>query len=310
MESMKAVLSEELSKAVRAVAPAFGVTDVNGLSVELLVYLGIQERIAGSAAVVSDASSVTSVTASVTTSVAKPKARSRTVSKKMKEAVTAMGGSESQLEELIKVYKSATDEDIERAGGTFELFAREFLGKKEAAETVPAETPAAEAPAVETVEKKEKKKGGKATKAARITWTPTPKKMFKEIVEGTGGQYTDDLKNEFTTYLNDKSDEDFTSVSVEGHMRAFAITKFAPPAPPVLTRHDAVVEEEVVSTAAGAAAGVSDDDDEDLEEVMYDGETLMVGVKSGKVYRSTEEAGDVLIGVIGQGRFKNLKRLM
>ncbi|NDG32243.1 hypothetical protein EB118_19470 [bacterium] len=173
-----------------------------------------------------------------------------------------MGGTEEQLAELIKKYKQATDAEI---GGSFEGFARAFLGLA--------------APAAE------KKK--KTAKSERINWTPTPKKLFKEIVEGSGGAYTDDLKTEFTAYIEAKSEEDFKAVSVEGHMRAFAVSKFAPAEPPKLERHNAEQE----------------DEDEDLQEFEHEEETLMIGTKTGKIFRSTEEAGDVLIGVAGQGRF-------
>jgi len=99
----------------------------------------------------------------------------------------------------------------------------------------------------------------------------------------------DTLKDEFVNLINNMSSEDFDAVSVEGHMRAFAVNKFAPPSP-ALQRQDAV-----------------DDEEEDLEEIDHDGEKLLIGTKSGKIYRPTEEAGDVLIGVAGQGRFKDVK---
>jgi hypothetical protein len=49
-------------------------------------------------------------------------------------------------------------------------------------------------------------------------------------------------------------------------------------------------------------------DDEDLEPLEFDGEKLLfIGLTSGKVFRQTEDAGDVLIGVAGRGRFKDVK---
>ena len=38
-----------------------------------------------------------------------------------------------------------------------------------------------------------------------------------------------------------------------------------------------------------------------------EGETLTIGVKSGKIYRATEDSGDVQIGVAGQGKFAAVK---
>jgi hypothetical protein len=48
-------------------------------------------------------------------------------------------------------------------------------------------------------------------------------------------------------------------------------------------------------------------DDEDLLEFDFEDETLLRGEKTGKIYRSTEEAGDVLIGYAGKGRFSDIK---
>jgi hypothetical protein len=44
-------------------------------------------------------------------------------------------------------------------------------------------------------------------------------------------------------------------------------------------------------------------------EFDFNGETLSMGEKSGKIYRSTAEAGDVQVGVAGEGQFKDVKRI-
>ena len=125
----------------------------------------------------------------------------------------------------------------------------------------------------ETKPKKEKK--GRFDK-----WTPTSTKLFKTITEENTGTVTDDLKKDFQAYIDTLSDEDFASASIQGHMRAFITSKF--------TQKDS-------------------NEDEDLLEFDFEDETLLRGEKSGKVYRSTEEAGDVLIGYIGKGRFADCK---
>jgi hypothetical protein len=51
-----------------------------------------------------------------------------------------------------------------------------------------------------------------------------------------------------------------------------------------------------------------EDEDEDLEEIDIDGEQLLSGTKSGDIFQSTEEAGDVKIGRAGEGKFKNIKK--
>jgi hypothetical protein len=135
----------------------------------------------------------------------------------------------------------------------------------------------------ETKPKKEKKeKKGRFDK-----WTPTSTKLFKTITEENTGAVTDDLKKEFQSYVDGLTDEDFASASIQGHMRAFITSKFTKK------------EEEKEKPA--------DDEEEDLIEFEFEEETLLRGEKSGKVYRPTEEAGDVLIGYIGKGRFAELE---
>ena len=260
---------------MRDVGPAYGLTDLEGFATDLLVFMGIQTRSAGASVPITHEKKIVpdapekKEKEDKKENEKKEKSRSRTISKKMKESFLALGGTEDSLKDLAKKYKDATDAELEALGGSFEAFARDFLGlEKETTKT--------------------KKKTGKKT-SPRITWTPTPKKLFKEIVEGSGGAYTDDLKNDLTKYLDDMTDADFNTISIEGHMRVFAVSRFAPPTP-VLSRHNATMDEE-----------------EDLEEFTHEDETLLIGLKSGKIYRTTEEAGDVLIGVAGQGRFADVK---
>ena len=42
-------------------------------------------------------------------------------------------------------------------------------------------------------------------------------------------------------------------------------------------------------------------------EFEFNDETLLKGVVSGKIFRTTTEAGDVQVGVCGQGIFKDIK---
>jgi hypothetical protein len=129
----------------------------------------------------------------------------------------------------------------------------------------------------ETKPRKEKKeKKGRFDK-----WTPTSTKLFKTITEENNGAVTDDLKKDFQSYVDSLSDEDFASASIQGHMRAFITTNF--------TKKD------------------DEEDEEDLIEFNYEDETLLRGEKSGKIYRPTEEAGDVLIGYAGKGRFSDVE---
>jgi hypothetical protein len=136
----------------------------------------------------------------------------------------------------------------------------------------------------------------KAPKVAKnFTWTPTAKKLFAETVEGGGSAVTDALKTEFAAHVNAMTAEDYKDLAPVGHMRAFVASKSA-----------AAVAAAPESAAAPAAA-VENFDDEDLEVIEVEGEELTIGVKSGFIFRATEDSGDVKIGVAGQGKFKDVK---
>jgi hypothetical protein len=196
--------------------------------------------------------------------------KKRVVSKKMKEAFMKLdGATDEKLNEVIKAYKSAAEVT------SFDEFARQQLGME-----------VVEKPKKEAKPKKEKKeKSGRMDK-----WTPTSTKLFKTIVEENGGEMKDELKKEFVTWLDALSDEQFADASIQGHMRSFVMSKVVKALPRV---------------EAGAGEG---DEEEDLEEFDFEGETLLKGVTTGKIYRPTEEAGDVLIGYAGKGRFADVSK--
>ena len=195
--------------------------------------------------------------------------KKRVVSKKMKEAFMKLdGATDEKLNEVIKAYKSAAEVT------SFDEFARQQLG-----------VAVVEKPKKETKPKKEKKeKSGRMDK-----WTPTSTKLFKTIVEENGGEMKDELKKEFVTWLDALTDEEFADASIQGHMRSFVMTKIVKK------------EEKEEKKEEG-------DEDEDLEEFDFEGETLLKGVTTGKIYRPTEEAGDVLIGYAGKGRFADVSK--
>ena len=197
--------------------------------------------------------------------------RKRTVSKKMKDTFLAMeGGTDDSLKAAMKVYKAADQAQIDAWGGKWESFARAFL----AGECTPAKK-SKTAPAAPA-----KEKAAAAPKEAKnFTWTPTAKKLFAEVVEGNGGAVTDALKSEFVAHVNAMDAETYKAIAPVGHVRAFITSK----------------------------TPAAEDNDEDLEEIEVEGETLTIGVKSGKIYRATEDSGDVQIGVAGQGKFKDVK---
>ena len=274
LEDVARTLGKQLTAVLKDLAPRHGISDVDSLTQDLLVGLGLVELKVS----VSKKKSVAEKSVDEESSTGEKK-KKRVVSKKMKESFLKLeGATEEKLAEAMKQYKEA--EDVE----SFDSISRKVLGLDAAAEAAPA--PKAKA----KKESKKKEKSGRFDK-----WTPTSSKLFKTIVEESGGVLSEELKKEFVEYVEALSDEDFASASVQGHMRAFMTTKF------------------VQSNAVGGGPVITEKkeeekDDEDQEEFEFEGETLWIGVKSGKIFRPTEEAGDVLVGHAGKGRFKSVKK--
>ena len=228
------------------------------------------------------------------------KERKRTVSKKMKDTFLAMeGGTEDALKAAMKVYKAVDQAQLDAWGGKWDAFARGFLAgectpAKKAraapkAKAAPKAAPNPDAPAKAPKEKAPKE-------AKNFTWTPTAKKLFAEVVETNGGTVTDALKSEFVAHVNGMDAEEYKAIAPVGHIRAYIASKAVPAAAAAPAPADAPAEDED-----------ADDEDEDLEVIDVDGEELTIGVTSGKIYRATEDSGDVQIGVAGVGKFAAVK---
>ena len=296
---------KQVTKVIADVAPRHQISDVEAFTQEILAGLGFGESPKKEAkekdgSVVSDGAS----------------GRKRVVSKKMKEAFLALeGADEEKLKEAMKSYKEAAEVD------SFDALDRQMLGLTLA-------------PAPEPKVKKEKK--AKVEKSARFTPNTTSRKLFKTIVEESGGDWKTILECDLTKFIDGLTDEEFASASIQGHMRAYVATVVAAKAAAapvvdwfaekpleelaekqkakaaVVPEKKPVEKKKAAETPPNGGAGKAsspppdEDDDEDMEEIEFDGETLMIGVKSGKIYQTTEEAGDVLIGVAGKGRFKKV----
>jgi Fe-S cluster assembly iron-binding protein IscA len=233
--------------------------------------------------------------------------------KQKKDFMALEGATEENLKSIIKGYKDATQAQIDALMTTdskenaFILYARVILkpggcagppdGVAVAEKKVKAKAPA----------KAKKEKG-------RVSWNATETKIFKKIVESAGSVISDELKQEFADYVTGKTEEEFAVVALEGHMRAFVDSKkqVATVATTVEPRagagHMTPAEHDAARKAeAEAEAEAEDDEDEDLVEFEFNEETLLKGVVSGKIFRTTTEAGDVQVGVCGQGIFKDIK---
>ena len=291
IDTIKATISLDITKAVRAAAELHNITDPDLLAQELLVRLGVTERTsappkAAAKAPVPPPADAEGDEGSVGSK--DKKERKRTVSAKQKKDFMAIeGATEENLKSIIKGYKDASQETIDGLMTTdskenaFILFARSVLS-----------APAAPAPAPEPEVKAKKPKAAKK-EASRVKFNATELKIFKKIVESAGSVVTDELKQEFVDYVTPMTAEQFAVVALEGHMRAFVDSK----------------KQQVVTATAEVPAVVVEDDEEDLVEFDFNGETLSMGEKSGKIYRTTTEAGDVQVGVAGEGQFKDVKRV-
>jgi len=218
------------------------------------------------------------------------KARTRTVSKKMKDAFLATGKTEDDLKKVIKAYKAASDADITSAGGDFVAFAAHTLSAPvaPAPKTPEPKKAAAKAPAAPKKEKKEK---------GRVAWSAAEKKVFKEVVPN--GEVTDELKADFEAYVAAKSDEDFKAFAMAGHMRTWADSKKEPKA------GNGEMTPAEYDLARGMANLSVKDEEEDLEEIEINGEQLLIGVVSGDIFTPTSQ-GDIKIGRAGVGKFASV----
>lgn len=301
--NIKQAISLDLTNALRRVAGAHNITDVDLLAQELLVNLGVVDRVTAPAqpkAVKAKAAAAPEAEPEAdgeSEGTKEKKARTRTVSAKQKKDFMALeGATEDNLKTIIKGYKEATQAEIDALMTTdskenaFILYARAVLVPGE--RTGPAEEEAvAEKKAKAPAKTKAKKE------ASRVKFNATELKIFKKIVESAGSVVTDELKQEFVDYVTAKTEEEFAVVALEGHMRAFVDSK----KPANGGAGKAPVAEQVLSW------NLTEDDNESLVEFEFNDETLLKGVVSGKIFRTTTEAGDVQVGVCGQGIFKDIK---
>ena len=301
--SISLILNQQISYAVYHLpAGTYSLPEDSGkLSQELLIILGLIERTSAPPTVPPPPPPPSADTAEDDDSKsdskkADTKARTRTVSKKMKDAFLASPGkTEDDLKRVSKAYKDATDADIAAAGGDFVSFGNHVLNLAAAAPPPVASKKAEKAETKTKTKKAEKPK-------PRLAWSAAEKKVFKDVVTDV----TDDLKAEFASYIDAKTDDDFKAFAMAGHMRAWFDARatvvpkagngeFTP------AEHDAARGDQRQTTDADA-------EDEDLEEIEVNGEQLLIGTKSGDIFQSTEEAGDVKIGRAGEGKFKDVRK--
>lgn len=304
MASISLILNQQISNAVHHLpAGTYSLPDDSGkLSQELLINLGLIQRTSAPPTFPPPPPPPTSAVGAAEddskSDSKETKARTRTVSKKMKDAFLASPGkTEDDLKRVSKAYKAATDADIAAAGGDFVSFGNHVLA-------APATPPPAKTSKTSKAKTDKPPAAPKEKKPKpRVAWSAAEKKVFKDIVTDV----TDDLKAEFVAYVDAKSDDDFKAFAMAGHMRAWFDARVTPKAG----------NGEFTPAEYDIARGLQnvslkddeedEDEDEDLVDINVDGEQLLIGTKTGTIYQPTEEAGDVKIGRAGEGKFKNVK---
>jgi len=295
---IKQTISLDITTAIRRMAGVHNISEPDQLAQELLVHLGIVDRdtvpMKTTVAVVPPPPTSGSDADVEAESVGK-KERSRMVSAKQKKPVLEQFPDTAEkkvMDVLLKGYKAATQEEIDSLMTPEKSKENVFLLYVQKVRAVPAA--AAAVPEVKEKKAKAKKEVG------RVKFNATELKIFKKIVESAGSVITDGLKQEFVDYVAAKSEEEFAVVALEGHMRAFVEGK---------KQVKAGNGELTPSEYDASRKDEDEDEDEDLVEFTHNEETLLKGVVSGKIFRSTAEAGDVQVGVCGQGPFKDVKRV-
>jgi hypothetical protein len=321
---IKQTISLDITTAIRRMAGVHNISEPDQLAQELLVHLGIVDRdtvpikatveVAPPPPLLTSSGSDADVEAE---SVGK-KERSRMVSAKQKKPVLEQFPDTAEkkvMDVLLKGYKAATQEEIDSLMTPEKSKENTFLLYVQKVRAVAvAVAPAAVVPVAGVKEKKTKAKAKK--EVGRVKFNATELKIFKKIVESAGSTVTDVLKQEFVDYVAAKSEEEFAVVALEGHMRAFVESKKQGAEPKAGNGEMTPSEYDASRKGKGKGpeydtsdAEAGEDEDEDLVEFTHNEETLLKGVVSGKIFRSTAEAGDVQIGVCGQGQFKDVKRV-
>jgi hypothetical protein len=153
--------------------------------------------------------------------------------------------------------------------------------------------------------------------------TPAMTTRLKETFDADGIPWDDKYKKEFVTYVNSLSNEQFATVGLETHMWHFMKKQTpaaeggagkAPDPKPKIIELDEIIKaykKDLTQHAPGIfknkitgelVTGPAEDIREDLEEKEVDGEIVLVGEKTKRVYKPAEGDGnDVFIGYWGVG---------
>ena len=144
--------------------------------------------------------------------------------------------------------------------------------------------------------KKEKKEDDSRIKRM----SPQAKEELKKAFTDANVEFTDKQANDFKTYINDMSDDDFGAHKLKDHMKNFASSKTPSSDVAPVPVHDTKTSDFNVQEPEAIP-------DEDMTEVEFNGTKYVVGDTTKRVYEADEENGDRFVGFLGIGKFKDMK---
>jgi hypothetical protein len=153
--------------------------------------------------------------------------------------------------------------------------------------------------------------------------TPAMTTKLKEAFETASAEWDDKYKKEFVTHVNSLDDEQFAEFGLEGHMSRFASTHApaaagggggaAAPKLKTLTVAELVKQNKNLKqvspgvfqhkTTGEMVTGPAEDADEEFEETTHDGDDIIVGMTTKRVYKPVEDAPDMFVGYLGVGEW-------
>jgi hypothetical protein len=228
----------------------------------------------------------------------KNEAGSTTSISTVQRAENAMNKTQADIDDLKSKIPNKKGKLLENANAKLEKLEEKLAeqGKKleekrerEAKKAAKGETPKKEPKAKKEPEAPKKepeapKKEPKAEDDKRIKrMSPALTKQLTKIFEDSDQEFSKEKGQQFSKYVNELTKHEFECKNLADHMRDFVSKTAPPPKEP----------EEV--------------EDEDMTEVTFKGVDYVVGDISKRVYIADEDEGDQFVGILGIGKFSEMK---
>ena len=221
----------------------------------------------------------------------KNEAGSTTSISTVQRAENAMNKTQAEIDDLKSKIPTKKGKLLENANAKLEKLEEKLAeqGKKleekrerEAKKAAKGETPKKEPKAKK--EPEAPKKEPKAEDDKRIKrMSPALTKQLTKIFEDSDQEFSKEKGQQFSKYVNELTKHEFECKNLADHMRDFVSKTAPPPKEP----------EEV--------------EDEDMTEVTFKGVDYVVGDISKRVYIADEDEGDQFVGILGIGKFSEMK---